>query len=61
MAENTKEQSDTLEDLLYETRFLLNVLIDLLVEKKICTEEEVYNKFDNELTKAENELDKTES
>ena len=61
MAENTKEQPETLEDLVYETRFLLNVLIDLLVEKKICTEEEVYNKFDKELTKAEAELDSSGS
>jgi len=61
MAEKGTERKDNIEDLVYETRFLLNVLIDLLVEKKLITEKEVYDRFDQELTKAEKELESSGS
>lgn len=53
-------ETDDLEDLVYETRFLLNVLIDLLVEKKILTEDEVYKKYDTALEAAEKEVEEGE-
>ncbi|MFC1517939.1 hypothetical protein ACFL5G_05250 [Candidatus Margulisiibacteriota bacterium] len=57
MAEkNELVRSEDLEDLLYETRFLLNVLMDLLVEKKVLTEEEIFDRYDEELSKAEKEV-----
>lgn len=56
MAEKKKKDVDSpeeLEELVYETRFLLNVLIDLLAEKKIITEDELYKKYDQILDSVE--------
>jgi len=55
MAEVNKEPEQSFEDLVYETRFLLNVMIDLLVEKKVITEDELYAKYDKVLAEAEKE------
>ncbi len=57
MAE-VKETPQSLEDLVYETRFLLNVLVDVLVEKKILSEDELYDRYDKVLDDAEKELGK---
>lgn len=45
------DEQENVEDLLYETRFLLNVLIDVLVSKKVFTEDELYKKYDEVLEK----------
>ena len=46
-----KDEEENIEDLVYETRFLLNVLIDVLVAKKVLTEDELYKKYDEVLEK----------
>jgi len=53
MAEQNRngDEQENVEDLLYETRFLLNVLIDVLVSKKVFTEDELYKKYDEVLEK----------
>jgi hypothetical protein len=53
MAEQNRngDEQENVEDLLYETRFLLNVLIDVLVAKKVFTEDELYKKYDEVLEK----------
>ncbi len=53
MAEHNRnnDEQENVEDLLYETRFLLNVLIDVLVSKKVFTEDELYKKYDEVLEK----------
>jgi len=55
-AKNNDEQ-ENVEDLLYETRFLLNVLIDVLVSKKVFTEDELYKKYDEVLEKMDDGAD----
>lgn len=55
MAENNEDLPKSMDDLVYESRFLLNVLIDLLVEKKVITEDELYKKYDTLLSQAEKE------
>ncbi len=55
MAEQNNDKEQSFEDLVYETRFLLNVLIDLLVDKKVITEDELYTKYDKVLAEAEKE------
>jgi hypothetical protein len=49
------DDEEALEDLLYETRFLLNVLVDLLVEKKIINETELKTQYEKVLAEAEQE------
>jgi hypothetical protein len=39
------------EEIAYETRFLLNVLLDLLVKKKLITEEEFSKEYNEILAK----------
>lgn len=39
------------EEVAYETRFLLNVLLDLLVKKKLITEEEFSKEYNEILAK----------
>jgi hypothetical protein len=60
MAEEISNQPEenSLEDIAYETRLLLNVVLDLLTEKKIITEDEVFKRYDETLSEAEAELDK---
>jgi hypothetical protein len=50
-----QNDEEALEDLLYETRFLLNVLVDLLVEKKIINETELKAQYEKVLAEAEQE------
>ena len=50
---NKKEPQDNLEDLVFETRFLFNVLIDLLLDKKVITNEELQKKYEQVLNEAE--------
>jgi uncharacterized protein with PhoU and TrkA domain len=59
MADHAKnnEEQENVEDLLYETRFLLNVLIDVLVSKKVFTEDELYKKYDEVLEKMDDGAD----
>ena len=49
------DSPEELEELIYETRFLLNVLIDLLAEKKVISEDELYKKYDQVLSSIEKE------
>jgi hypothetical protein len=59
MADHGKnsDEQENIEDLLYETRFLLNVLIDVLVAKKVFTEDELYKKYDEVLEKMDDGAD----
>lgn len=52
MEENNRDLRDKeLEEITYETRFLLNILLDLLVKKNVFTEEEFSKEYDNVLQK----------
>ena len=55
MAEDYKEVTEL--DLLYEAHDKVDVLIDLLIEKGVITQEEYENKFEEYMEAIESETD----
>lgn len=54
MENNNSGIDREVEEITFETRFLFNIMMDLLVKKNVITEEEFRQEYESALAKIEN-------
>jgi len=57
LTDNFENNDLSAEELTFENSFLLNALVDILIDKGIIKEDELFERYENLLTEAEAEIE----
>lgn len=57
VTDNFEDNDLSAEELTFENSFLLNALVDILIEKDIISEDELYQRYEDLLSQAEEEAE----